>query len=299
MAARPRGSSPILGVSSAIIGDASERLVTGASGFNHSFEVDIALVAPDPAQARRSFDDKALATLAATLAAEGQLQPVLLRPDPTARGRWIIVAGERRWRAAKMLEWRTILAIAHSGDTDVAGLIENLQRVDLSPVEEARGIARLIAEKGWSQDRAAQALGKAKSDISGTLRILNLPDDVLQEVLTSELPPTKNVLIEMARVTDPALLRQLSDHARRGTLTVKVIRSLRDRVETPPATRPSEVARPWRTLHRAGKVLTGLATSTTPMSAEEAASLRDLRDTIDLLLTAHDIRKEREPPDGS
>lgn len=288
MPTRRRKSSPTLGISATMIGDASERLIAEGSTFNHTFEVDIDAIAPDPAQARRSFDERSLAALATTLEAEGQLQPVLLRRDPDNRAGWIIVAGERRWRAAKLLNWPKLLAMAYTGDAEVAALVENLQRVDLSPVEEARGIARLIAEKGWTQDRAAQALGKPKSDVSGTLRILNLPPEVLDQVLTSEYVPAKNVLIELARISDPALLRQLASYARHGTLTVKAIRTARDDAPAlappdrlPPVPSPG---RHWYTLRKAGAVARQLAMSSVPVPSSENASLRDLRNAIDHLL---------------
>ena len=298
MATRPRKSSPILGVSASIIGDASTRLISESSSFNHTFEVDLDAIEPDPAQARRSFDEKSLAALAATLEAEGQLQPVLLRRHPQQRHRWIIVAGERRWRAARLLNWPKLLAMAHSGDAEVAGLIENLQRVDLSPLEEARGITRLIAEKGWTQDQAAQALGKPKSDVSGTLRILNIPEAVLHEVLTSEHPPSKNVLVEMARITDGEALRHLVQQAHAGTLTVKTIRALRDR--PPPATpevRPApdqSPAQPWRLLKKAEAIVSEFAASRAVLSKSEAASLRELRSAIDRLLNTGQAGKPDE-----
>jgi len=161
--ARAARHSPILGAVTTMIGEASGTLVTNGSRFRHSFEVDVAAIQPDPAQARKRFDDNDIAALAATMAEQGQLQPILLRRDPASRKSWIIVAGERRWRAAQRNGWATLLAMEHDGDSDVAALIENLQRVDLSPVEEARGLRRLLTIKGWSQDRAADALGKAKA----------------------------------------------------------------------------------------------------------------------------------------
>ena len=293
MASRPKKVSPILDVSASIIGEASERLIPDSSSFNHTFEVSTDAIVPDPAQARRNFDEKSLAALAATLEAEGQLQPILVRRDPQQRHRWIIVAGERRWRAAKLLKWPKLLAMPHSGDAEIAGLIENLQRIDLSPVEEARGITRLLTEKGWTQDQAAQALGKQKSEVSGTLRILSIPENVLREVLTSEHPPAKNVLVEMARITDVGMLDRLVEQARAGTLTVKVIRALRDK-PLPPSPivgpRPARpIRQPWHTLEKAQVVVRELATSKVLLSPHETASLHELRAAIDHLLKRSQI----------
>ena len=224
-AARNRRPSPILGAAVAAIGEASAVLVPRDSRFRHSFEAPIGEIVPDPDQARKRFGKEEIAELAATMAEQGQLQPILLRRDPSGRARWMIVAGERRWRAALVNGWPSILAIEHDGDPEVVSLIENLQRVDLNPVEEARGLQRLIGEKGWSQTEAARTLGKSKGAVSGMLRILTLPGDLLEAVLTSELAIPKNVLIELARIEEPATRTRAVALARAGALTVRVLRA--------------------------------------------------------------------------
>ncbi len=296
----PMQVSPILGAARATIGEASGSLVSAASEFSHSFEVDVALVSPDPDQPRRHVDPEALAALAATLACEGQLQPILLRPDPMTRGRWIIVAGERRWRAAKLNGWTKLLAIVHRGDPEIASLLENLQRVDLSPLEEARGINRLLSEKGWTQEQAAAALGKGTSDISGTLRIMRLPASVLDDLLAADPPPAKNVLIELARIEAPAVLARLAAQARAGRLTIKAVRDARDREAAGKAAPPGEPQRPaippakpstgrsgWPAVLRAAQMLTAMAATEHAVSAEEAQVLRALRTAIDATLRRH------------
>ena len=292
MSARSKKSSPILGAASAMIGEASTSLVSAASEFNHTFEVDIEAVRPDPDQPRRRLAQDALAALAKTLQAEGQLQPILLRPDADAKGKWIIVAGERRWRAAAMNGWKKLLAIAHNGDPEVASLLENLQRVDLTPFEEARGINRLLTEKGWTQDQAAHALGKQKSDVSGTLRILSLPESFVAEVLTSEHPPSKNVLIELSRVSDPGALAKLASLARDGRLTVKAIRAARGAVDSVRSQRPTSTVETeglaarsgWSAVTKAIKLVATLTAEASVISDEQATSLRSLRDVIDAAL---------------
>jgi ParB family chromosome partitioning protein len=307
MSPRAKKLSPVLGAASAMIGEASLSLVSAGSAFSHSFEVEIDRVRPDPAQARRDLDPDALASLAATLREEGQLQPILLRPDASAPGHWIIVAGERRWRAARMNGWKLVLAIVHHGDAEVAALIENLQRVDLAPLEEARGIERLLRGKGWTQEQAARALGKGISDISGTLRILRLPEPLLTELLTSELPPAKNVLIELARVDDAASLARLAALARTGGLTVKAIRAARAaaeaRAEQDPAWRAraeeagaeeagaeesgagqGRAAAELRAVGRALRIVTRLASGAGMLPDEMAGLLHRLRDAADAAL---------------
>jgi ParB family transcriptional regulator, chromosome partitioning protein len=224
--ARTRPPSPILKAAAAAIGEASAVLVPRESLFRHSFEAPVDAIIPDPGQARKRSGEAELAELAATMVEQGQLQPILVRRDPTGTVRWMIVAGERRWRAAVANGWHSILAIEHEGDAEVASLVENLQRVDLNAIEEARGLQRLIDEKGWSQTEAARALGKSKGAISGLLRILTLPSDLLDAVLTSELAIPKNVLIELARVEEPAKRERLLALARAGALTVRALRDV-------------------------------------------------------------------------
>lgn len=283
--ARPVRKSPILGTVTTMIDEASGRLVTNAAKFRHSFEAEIALIDRDPLQPRRVFQQADLAGLAETLQAQGQLQPILLRRHPDNPRRWIIVAGERRWRAAQSLGWTHILAIEHSGDAEVVALIENLQRVDLSPVEEARGLQRLIRDKGWSQDRLAAAVGKAKSEISASLRILSLPEEVLDRVLTSEHPVPKNVLVEIARIEDIDRRDALIETALSTGLTVRAIRELK------PTEPPTEPATPVGPLEAASRALrrtvtliraAKLAQGALPLELVEA--LAALRDEIDELI---------------
>jgi ParB family chromosome partitioning protein len=195
------------------------------SRFRHSFEAPIDSIEPDPSQARKYFSEADIAELASTMVEQGQLQPILLRRDPARARRWIIVAGERRWRAAQCNGWTSILAIEHNGDAELASLVENLQRVDLNAVEEARGLQRLISGKGWSQAEAARLLGKSKAVISGLLRILSLPKDVLETVASAPTDLPKNVLIELARIEDPRSREKLLGLARAGELTIRAIRS--------------------------------------------------------------------------
>ena len=166
MAPKPKAASPVLGATMAAIGHAGELLVTRDSRFRHTFEVPLNRISPDPDQPRKVFTEAEITALAATMAEQGQLQPVLLRRTPGQRGDFILVAGERRWRAARLNGWSEILAIEHDGDPEVVSLVENLQRVDLTPVEEARGLQRLIEGKGWTQTQAAEALGKSKGEVS-------------------------------------------------------------------------------------------------------------------------------------
>jgi ParB family transcriptional regulator, chromosome partitioning protein len=297
MSVRSKRPSPILSAASAMIDQASDTLVTRASRFQHSFEATVETVAPDPDQPRKIFGEEDIASLAATMEERGQLQPILVRRDPASKGRWLIVAGERRWRAAKLIGWSTILAIEHDGDPEVASLLENLQRVDLTPVEEARGLQHLLEGKGWTQDQAAEALGKSKSEVSGTLRILTLPEDLLNAVLTSELGTSKNVLVELARVDGEDERERLIQLARKGQLTVRLIRSVREaggngggaaKMTGPRGAKPKAQTggTAVRVLEKLADQLTCIREGGRLLDARERAFLQRLRAEIDVLLAS-------------
>ena len=279
--AKAQTQSPLLGAVTSMISAETERMVTNSSQFRHSFEVDVSLLVADPKQARRVFNDSEIAQLGETMVEQGQLQPILVRRATIdQRVAWVIVAGERRWRAAVMNGWTTMLAIEHSGDAEVVALIENLQRVDLSPVEEARGLQRLISERGWPQDKAAQALGKSKGDISSTLRILTLPEALLEKVLTSELTLSKNTLIELARVEEPAARARLIHLAMQGDLTIRTVREGKPPrlKKTPPLT--DAMAK----ITAATRVLYDIKRTSKTLSASDQIFLRHLRQALDALL---------------
>lgn len=143
--------------------------------------VPIEQIEPNPEQPRRSFSQEALNELAASIGEKGIIQPLILRPDPANAERYQIVAGERRWRAAQMAQLHEVPAIVRElDDTEVMeiALIENIQRADLNPVEEAVAYKQLMERFGHTQEKLAEALGKSRSHIANSLRLLNLPEPV-------------------------------------------------------------------------------------------------------------------------
>ncbi|MBW1645720.1 MAG: ParB/RepB/Spo0J family partition protein [Deltaproteobacteria bacterium] len=141
----------------------------------------LSFIEPDERQPRRRFDPEKLAELAASIKEKGVVQPVLVRPTGE-HGRYRLVAGERRWRAAQQAGLAQIPAIVLSLDDRQAvevSLIENLQREDLNVVEEARGYQRLIEEFSFSHEEVARTLGKDRSTVTNMLRLLNLAPEVL------------------------------------------------------------------------------------------------------------------------
>ena len=151
----------------------------------------IADIAPNPFQPRREFSEEDLADLTASLRENGLLQPIVVRPAPTdARTRYELVAGERRWRAAMRLGWKEIPATVRPMDDRtllVLALVENLQRAELSPIEEAEGLKRLADEFSLSQQQIADVVGRDRSTVANTLRLLQLPLSVRQMVNEGKL----------------------------------------------------------------------------------------------------------------
>ncbi len=147
----------------------------------------IGRIDPNRDQPRRSFDEAALKELAASIRAVGVLQPIIVAPSGE---RYTIIAGERRYRASRMAELSEIPAIVRDWDSQKrleAALVENLQRDDLNPVEEAMGVRRLMDEAGLTQEKVAERLGKSRPAVANLLRLLTLPDSVKQLLVAGKL----------------------------------------------------------------------------------------------------------------
>jgi len=144
--------------------------------------VPIELIEPNPDQPRRHFAPEALEDLAASIREKGVIQPLIVRDNPRKSGYYEIVAGERRWRAAQMAQLHDLpVVVREVSDAELLELaiIENIQRADLNPVEEAMGYRQLMDRFGHTQERLAEALSKSRSHIANLLRLLNLPEMIL------------------------------------------------------------------------------------------------------------------------
>lgn len=143
-------------------------------------ELPVELVAPNPGQPRKRFEEDALQALAGSLAERGVVQPILVRP--VAGGTYELIAGERRWRAAQLAGLERIPALVRNHDDAASlevALVENMAREDLNPVEEARAVAALVEELGLSREDVGRRVGRSRVAISNLLRILDLPDEAL------------------------------------------------------------------------------------------------------------------------
>ena len=183
------------------------------------------LIVANPNQPRMSFDEAPLVGLAESISARGVLQPVLVRPVPG--GTYELIAGERRWRAAKMAELETIPAIVRYHDDAASlevALIENMAREDLNPVEEARACAALTEELGLSREEVGTRVGRSRVAVSNLIRLLDLPDEALAAIERRELSEGHGRALLLA--TDHGDRRRLARDAVDGGWSV---RELEDR----------------------------------------------------------------------
>lgn len=179
-----RGLGALLGD---VVDEAPQAAPEAKSGEEAVRLLPIRLIDPNREQPRRRFDEDALNELAASIRAVGVLQPIIVAP---AGERYTIIAGERRYRASRLAELDEIPAIVRDWDNQrrlEAALIENLQRDDLNPLEEAEGVRRLMDEAGLTQEKAAERLGKSRPAVANLLRLLTLADGVKQLVLEGRL----------------------------------------------------------------------------------------------------------------
>jgi len=178
-------------------------------------EIAIDLIQANPDQPRKTFNDKDLKELAASIREHGVIQPVVVRP--AAKGTYQIVAGERRWRAAQLAGVHALPAVVRElEDREVLelGIIENIQRVDLDPVEEAQGYAQLIETFGYTQEALSNVIGKSRSHLANMMRLLALPEQVLNMMRSGKLSAGHaRALItapDPVRLAEQAVLKGLS-----------------------------------------------------------------------------------------
>lgn len=199
-------------------------------------EVPVDALRPNPYQPRREFDSTALNELAESMRTAGLLQPIVVRP--ATAGQYEIIAGERRWRAAQQLEWMRIGAVLRDVDDRTLltlALVENLQRDGLSPIDEARGYARLIGEFSVSQAEVGELVGKDRSTVANALRLLKLPDAVQQLVHTQRL--TTGHARALLQLDDASEIARLARAAAEQGLSVRELEAL-VRGGRPPMRRP-------------------------------------------------------------
>jgi ParB family transcriptional regulator, chromosome partitioning protein len=184
-----RGLSALLG--DADINNISERLTTEGSNRDPATrEISIDQIVRNPSQPRRRFDDADLRVLADSIATHGILQPLLLRLRDDGTGKFEIVAGERRWRAAQLAGLHQVPALVRKFDdltTLEVSIVENVQRADLNAIEEAQAYQQLIDRFGRTQQSIADSVGRSRAYIANSLRLLGLPEEVMEHVREGRL----------------------------------------------------------------------------------------------------------------
>jgi ParB family chromosome partitioning protein len=185
-------------------------------------EVAVELVRPNPHQPRKRFDEASLTALSESLTERGVLQPVLVRPRPG--GTYELVAGERRWRAAKLAGLETMPALVQHRDDEASlevALIENMAREDLNPVEAARAVAALVEELGLTREEVGRRVGRSRVAVSNLLRLLDLPDEALALVEDGSLTEGHGRALLLA--DDHTERRRLARSAVDGGWSVRVL----------------------------------------------------------------------------
>ncbi len=186
-------------------------------------------IEPSKGQPRKIFDKEAMEQLAESIRTNGVLQPLLVRP--LATGNYQIVAGERRWRAAKIAGLSEVPVVIRDDLSDEqvmqVALIENLQRENLNPIEEAQGYKELIEKYSMTQDQLSKALGKARSSIANSLGLLTLPVGVRDLLADGKLSAGHCKALKM--IKDPALMTEIAVRAADGELSVRSIEAIAKR----------------------------------------------------------------------
>lgn len=218
-------------------------------------QIPIDLIRPNRRQPRRAFDEESLSELAASIAEHGVLQPILVR-QMTAAG-YELIAGERRWRAARLAGVERIPAVVRSSEDleqlELA-LIENMAREDLNPVEAARACAALVDELGVTKEEVASRLGRSRASISNLVRLLELPDDLLAMLEGGQLSEGHGRALLQARSAD--LQRRIARDVRERGLSVRETEALARSTASPAtarASRPRGVAADVEAARRAAE----------------------------------------------
>ena len=184
----------------------------GVAKSKNAVEVPLDKIVPDPDQPREEFDPEALERLADSLKARGQLQPIRVRWDE-ARSKYVLICGERRWRAARIAEMTTMSCVVSEGPLDAGELlalqlVENCLREDLQPIEQARAFKALMDKNGWSGNQTAKALGIAQPTVVRALALLELPGLVQDQVEQGTLAPA--TAYEIGKVEDPETQQEIA-----------------------------------------------------------------------------------------
>lgn len=258
------------------------------------FRIRLEEIQPNPHQPRKHFDEAALQELARSIERHGLLQPITVKRIEGADG-YLLIAGERRYRAHGILGREDINAVVTDGDAAELAVIENVQREDLHPLELAEGLAQLQLQHGYSQEQLADIIGKRRNTVNEILRLNTLPPQIKEECRTSDTA-TKSVLIQIARVPDEDEQLTLWQAAKGGA-TVKTARRERRTRERPDA----DAARPYEEMVAVGRSfarkLEALPPEWTIQDQDHYQQLAALRDQLVAALAMYDERAKQAAGD--
>ncbi len=265
-------------------------LLFGPSGdLPRIFEVRLEDLSPNPDQPRKTFNEAELENLAKSIERFGLQQPITVMANPEEKDKFIIVAGERRFKAHQILKRETIYAILTAGNRDELALIENLQREDLDPIEEAESLRNIMDRHGYSQDELGKIIGKSQVAVSQSLSINSLPEGVREDA-RKHPRVTRSLLIEIARNDNPVEVWQdVKDYG----LTVRDIRKLKDESKLKSTAKKAKAkakeSKPVNTLivssaKSLSKYLGQAKVKSAEFSEDDLAALREARDQMNILL---------------
>jgi len=198
--------------------------ITNNSAQGRFLNIPIESIDPNPDQPRKTFDEDGLRELADSISDKGVLQPLIVKAEEDDR--FLLVAGERRYRAAKLAGLTKVPCVITSGDPLEIGIIENLQREDLNPIEEAEALKQLQKQHGYKLPELSKAVGKSKTSLSEILSLNKLPKVVRDQARESQRTVTKSVLLEISKLPREAIVPTWEQFLEKG-LTVKQARKLK------------------------------------------------------------------------
>jgi ParB family transcriptional regulator, chromosome partitioning protein len=237
-------------------------------------EIELTKLRPNPDQPRKVFNEETIKELAASIEQHGLIQPISVVSDPENHDGFMIVAGERRYRAHQHLGKTTITAIITKGNSDEIALIENIQREDLSPIDQAEGLASMMERHGYKQEELAKVVGKSRPTVTELLSLNSLPEEIKQECRTFDVP--KTFLVQIVRVGK--LEEQLRFWGEYKKGEVKTVREAKKRKAGEYVT-TKQMPKPKKLFHTNHKASVIVQSETSQLTQEQVRSA--LREALD------------------
>ncbi len=240
-------------------------------------EIELTKLRRNPDQPRKVFNEETIKELAASIEQHGLIQPISVVPDSESQDGFMIVAGERRYRAHEHLGRPTITAIITKGNSDEIALIENIQREDLSPIDQAEGLAGMMERHGYKQEDLARVVGKSRPTVTELLSLNSLPEDIKHECRTFDVP--KTFLVQVVRVGKPDAQHRLWDEYKKGE--VKTVREAKKRKAGEYVT-TKQIPKPKKLFHTQHEASVIVQSETTQLTQEQITSaLQEALDQAD------------------